>query len=366
MKTLSIVIILLLALPVYTSAVQLDDLNLPDGFEVNVYAEGIEGARFMAMGNDAALYITLTRRGQVVSLIDKDKDGFAETKITVATGLDSPHGIAFHKGYVYIAETGRVLRFAVDPKTKKFLDKQVIVPRLPTDGGGHFTRTLAFGPDGYMYVSIGSSCNICEEKDKWRAAIIRFMPDGSGGELFAEGLRNSVGIVFHPITGELFASDNARDWLGDDLPPDEINIIKKSRHYGWPYCHGNKINDPKFDKPGFCKSTEPPIMEIQAHSAPLGLRFYAGKGFPDKYKGNLFIALHGSWNRTSPTGYKIIRVPFKDGLPSGPYEDFITGWLKAGAKSGRPVDIIEGLNGEMFISDDYAGVVYRVIYKGIR
>jgi glucose/arabinose dehydrogenase len=338
-------------------------LFLPEGFKISVFASGIEGARFMAFNPDGVLYATLTRKGKVVALLDENKDGNAEKIIEAVSGLNNPHGIAFFKGYVYIAETDKVARFREDAKSRKFYDMKIIVPNLPSKGGGHFTRTVVFGPDGKMYVSAGSSCNICEEEDERRAAILRFNPDGSGAELYARGLRNSVGLAFNPVTGGLFAAENGRDWLGDDLPPDEVNLIKEKRHYGWPYCYGRRITDPEYDKVDFCMTTEPSLIDIQAHSAPLGLRFYTGRKFPEKYRGALFMALHGSWNRTVPTGYKVVIAPFKDGMPSGAYEDFITGWLKEGSKSGRPVDIIEDKEGNLYISDDYAGVIYRVGYK---
>jgi glucose/arabinose dehydrogenase len=345
-------------------AERLGALNLPPGFTVNVFSEGLDGPRLMAFGPSGTLYVTLTREGRVAALVDGNGNGEAEKTVVAASGLDRPHGIAFYRGHVYIAETGRVLRFGHDKKTLKFRDMEVVVPRLPARGGGHFTRTVAFGPDGKLYVSVGSSCNACVEGEKERAAVLRFNPDGSGKEIFAEGLRNPVGLVFHPATGEIFGTENGRDWLGDDLPPDEINVIKKGGHYGWPYCYGDGIHDPEFDKEDFCARTEPPVAEIQAHSAPLGLVFSIKLKFPPRYRGGLFVALHGSWNRTVPTGYKIIHIPFKDGRPAGGQEDFVTGWLRAdGTKWGRPVDVVFDGKGDMFISDDYAGAVYRVSYK---
>ncbi|KKK99122.1 hypothetical protein LCGC14_2635900, partial [marine sediment metagenome] len=308
------------------------------------------------------LYVTLTRSGKVVALPDGNDDGVADSVVTVARGLDRPHGIAFYNGYVYIAETGKIIRFKQDRKSLKLVDNDVVVHNLPTKGGGHFTRTIAFGPDGKMYVSVGSSCNVCEEKDSRRSAILRFDPDGSNPEIYAEGLRNAVGIVFHPVTGELFVTDNGRDWLGDDLPPDEVNRIVQGAHYGWPYCYGKRIKDKTFYKKAFCAKTKPSVIDIQAHSAPLGLRFYDGDMFPDEFHGALFIAFHGSWNRDVPTGYKIVLARTRDNMPTGTYEDFITGWLKGESKSGRPVDLILGPTGALLISDDFAGVIYRVTY----
>lgn len=308
--------------------------------------------------------MTLTRAGKVVALPDGNDDGVADSVVTVARGLDRPHGIAFYNGYVYIAETGKIIKFKQDRKSLKLVDNDVVVPDLPTKGDGHFTRTIAFGPDGKMYVSVGSSCNVCEEKDRRRSAILRFDPDGANPEIYAEGLRNAVGIVFHPVTDELFVTDNGRDWLGNDLPPDEVNRIVQGAHYGWPYCYEKRIADKTFSKKGFCAKTKPPVIEFQAHSAPLGLRFYDGGMFPGKYNGALFIAFHGSWNRDDPTGYKIVLARTRDNVPTGTHEDFITGWLNEGVRSGRPVDLIQDTAGALLISDDFAGVIYRVTYTG--
>ncbi len=341
----------------------LKGLKLPDGFSILVYADRLNSPRLMAYSPEGVLHVTETGSGRVIALPDKDSDGAADERKTVARGLDRPHGIAFYNGYVYIAESGKIIRFRQDRKSLKLVDKEVIVPDLPTKGGGHFTRTIAFGSDGKMYVSVGSSCNVCVEKDKRRAAVLRFNPDGSNPEVFAEGLRNSVGIVFHPATGELYGTENSRDWLGEDLPPDEVNLITHGANYGWPFCFGQRVTDPAFTDDGFCEQTIGPALEIQAHSAPLGLRFYTEGMFPEKYDGRLFIAFHGSWNRVVPTGYKIISVPLENGKPTGRYEDFITGWLRDGKKAGRPVDIIQDSKGALLISDDHAGIIYRVTYK---
>jgi glucose/arabinose dehydrogenase len=346
-----------------SSAGVINTLKLPPGFRINIFAEGLRGPRFMAFNPDGILHVTLTRADRVVALPDFDGNGTADKIITIASGLNNPHGIAFFKEHVYIAETVKVVRFRQNDSSLRFEDNETIVPELPTKGGGHYTRTVVFGPDGKMYVSVGASCNLCIESDKRRASVLRFNPDGSSPEIYAEGLRNSVGIVFHPKSGELYGTDNGRDWLGDDLPPDEINIIRRGRHYGWPYCYGQRIVDPEFDEEKFCRSTEPAVADIQAHSAPLGLAFYTGTSFPERYRGRLFVALHGSWNRSIPTGYKVISFPVKNGKISENHEDFITGWLRGNFKSGRPVDIVQDTNGNLFISDDYGGRIYRVTYE---
>ncbi|MEE8109449.1 MAG: sorbosone dehydrogenase family protein, partial [bacterium] len=270
------------------------------------------------------------------------------------------HGIDFRDGWLYVGETNGVSRLRDLDGDLRADVKEEVVKGLPT--GGHWTRTVRFGPDGKLYVSIGSSCNICIEQDGRRAAIVRYEPDGVGERIFARGLRNSVGIAWHPGTGEMWAVDNGRDWLGDNLPPEEINIVREGRHYGWPYCYGDRIPDAKYNRKDFCASkTETPAFKMQAHSAPLGLTFYNGKMFPAEYRGDLFIAFHGSWNRTVPTGYKVMRVKIKDGKPAG-IEDFAAGWLEGFTVHGRPTDVIVGPDGALFVSDDKMDRIYRISY----
>lgn len=341
----------------------LKSLTLPRGFAIHLYASGLEGPRFMAFDPSGNLYVTLTRKGDVLALPDKDGDGRADRAVLAARNLNRPHGIAFFGGHVYIAETGRVLRFRQEPESLVLRNKESVVPELPTKGGGHFTRTVVFGPDGKMYVSVGSSCNACLEEEQERASLLRFDSGGGNKETYARGLRNSVGLAFHPVTGELFGTENGRDWLGDDLPPDEINRINRGGHYGWPFCYGIRVPDREFERPGFCETTVSPVVEIQAHSAPLGLAFCTGEAFPSRYRGGLFVAFHGSWNRTVPTGYKVVFVPFEKNRPVGAYEDFITGWQRGGSHWGRPAGIVQGPSGALFISDDYSGAIYRVTYR---
>jgi glucose/arabinose dehydrogenase len=334
-----------------------EEIHLPKGFKIEVYASGLETPRFMALSPDGVLFVTIVDSGKVVALPDRDKDGKADRVITFVKGLKRPHGIDFHEDYLYVGETHQVARFKYDQFNTAPGEKEIIVPNLPT--GGHFTRTVRVGPDGKMYVSVGSSCNVCREKDERRAAILQFNPDGSDGKIYARGLRNSVGITWHPETKEIWAADNGRDWLGDDLPPEEINIVKEGENYGWPYCNGNKIPDPEYKREEYCETTTPPVFEMQAHSAPLGLTFYTGKMFPEEYWGDLFVAFHGSWNRSVPTGYKVVRIKMKNGKPTG-IEDFATGWLQGQKAWGRPVDVIIGSDGSLYLSDDRGGMVYRI------
>jgi len=329
---------------------------------MDVFAAGLGSPRFMAVSPSGDLFVSVPARGQVVVLPDRDGDGKADRTVVFADGLSRPHGLAFHEGFLYVAETGAVVRFPYRPGDEAGGKPATVVPDLPK-GSGHWTRTIAFGPDGKLYVSVGSSCNVCEETNPRRAAVLQFNADGTAGRVFARGIRNAVGITFHPATGVLWATNNGRDWLGDDFPPDTVLILKDGAHYGWPHCNGSRVPDPDLGRPDFCKTVALPSVEIQAHSAPLGLTFYTGEAFPVEYRGDLFVALHGSWNRSVPTGYKVIRIPMRDGKPGAP-QDFATGWLQGSRAWGRPVDVITGKDGALYVSDDRAGVIYRIAYGG--
>ena len=319
-----------------------------------------DGILFISMPSTFGLYSGIRFGGAVYALPDRDRNGVADEVRTVIDGLSNlPHGLAFHDGYLYLAEENRVSRYPYRGDGNVG-GREIIVDGLPT-GGGHVSRTIGFSPSNRMYVSIGSICNACEESDQRRASVMEFNPDGSGDRLFAEGLRNSVGFVFHPTTGEIWATENGRDELGDDIPPDEINIVRDGGDYGWPYCYGQRIPDTSLNNPGTCATTGAGLHDIQAHSAPLGLRFIDSPHFPEAWQGDLLVAYHGSWNRSVPTGYKVVRLAVAgDAIVAE--EDFIFGWLLAGGSSvGRPVDLIFGPeDGALYISDDKAGVVYRV------
>ena len=279
-----------------------------------------------------------------------------ESVETVASGLDQPFGIAFRGDTLYVAENKEVVRFAPGSAVK-----QVVVPDLP-GGAGHWTRTIVFGPDNAMYLAIGSSCNICDETDTRRAAILRVEPGTGQWKLFATGLRNSVGLAFHPATGELWATNNDRDNLGDDLPPEHLNIIKAGRFYGWPQCYLPGKPNPEYPD-AKCAGVEPPALLSQAHSAPLGLAFYGGAMFPAEYRGDAFMTFHGSWNRSVPTGAKVVRVRVRNGKPVAS-EDFITGWqLPDGTRWGRPVSLLVLPDGSLLVSDDAGGRIWRVTYR---
>jgi len=346
-----------------------DTLNLPPGFGVSTFAQGLRDPRMMALGPDGQLYVAERGAGRIVRLPDRDGDGVADGVEVVAEGLDAPSSIAFYQdGSLYAGETKRVLRLSAPDEADEYIrgvfqERETIVDGLPS--GGHATRTVLFSPDGSaLFVSIGSSCNVCVEEDARRAAIMRYNPDGSGGQVYAQGLRNAVGITFRPGTGELWATNNGRDWLGDDQPPETVYHLHEGDNAGWPYCHSGRIVDPDYGGPNSCDGVVAPAVEMQAHSAPLGLTFYTGAQFPEEYRGDLFVAFHGSWNRAVPTGYKVVRIPIQDGQ-AGQAQDFATGWLRAnGSQWGRPVDVLTGADGSLFVSDDSGGSIYRIFYAG--
>ena len=342
-------------------------LNVPPGFSASVFASGLPGARFMALGSDGTVYVTGISSGRVLALPDRDRDGIADSVDTWAQGLSAPHGITIHDNHLYVGEQNQIVRFTMGSAGQRTSEAQVVVPGLPA-GGGHRTRTVGFGPNGKMYVAVGSSCNVCEETDDRRAAVSVYDADGSAGRIFSRGLRNAVGFVWRPGTTEIWASNNGRDNLGDDIPPEAIYQLRDGAHFGWPYCNAPNVPDPQFGRPEFCKTIDTPAAMFQAHSAPLGLRFYDGNSFPNTYRGDLFVALHGSWNRSSPVGYKIIRIPFNGGSTPGTPEDFATGWLPADNTRAnvwaRPVDLLVTPDGALLVSDDDGGTIYRIAYTG--
>ncbi len=346
-----------------------DVLKLAPGFSISIFAKGLGAPRVFCLDPEGTLLVSLTHQGKVVVLPDKDGNGVADKVVTVLEGLKRPHGLAFGPGTepkLYVAETPEVAMYDYDAENLIASNKKKIIDLPP--GGRHFTRTLHFmspPPRPRLLISVGSDCDVCVEKD-WRyASILVAEPDGSNLKTFASGLRNSVFLTTHPLTGHVWATEMGRDYLGDDLPPDEINIILEGANYGWPYCYGKRVHDDKFDSRGekldFCKDTVPSYIDIPAHSSPLGLAFFPEE-WPKEYRYHLLVAYHGSWNRTVPTGYKVVRYKLDEGGNVLGEEDFITGWLTPDGALGRPVDILIKDNGEIFISDDKAGVIYRVVY----
>jgi glucose/arabinose dehydrogenase len=340
-----------------------EPIDLPSGFRINVFAQGLDNPRMLAVGPDGSLYVAERGAGRILRLPDRDGDGQVDQVEVVADGLKAPSSLAFYQdGSLYVGLTTRVLRLSEPDPSGKFQKQDVIVDGLPA--GGHSTRTVLFSPDWTaLFVSVGSSCNVCQEEDARRAAIVRYNPDGSGEEIYASGLRNAVGITFRPGTDELWATNNGRDQLGDDLPPEDIYLVQEGVDYGWPRCHSGRIVDPEFGKSGACDGVGQPMVEMQAHSAPLGLAFYNGNQFPPEYQGDLFVAFHGSWNRSIPTGYKVVRIPMNGNQP-GDVQDFAIGWLRAdGSSWGRPVDLVVGADGGLYVSDDGGGNIYRIVYS---
>ncbi len=338
-------------------------IRVPEGFTINVFARDLSGPRMMTLGPDGAIYVAERGADRIIRLPDQDGDGQADRLEVIAGELNRPSSMAFYRdGSLYVAETTRILRLSAPDDQGVFQERQVVIDGLPS--GGHHTRTVLFSPDwNTLFVSIGSSCNVCDEGDSRRAAIVRYNPDGSGEEVYARGLRNAVGIVFRPGTDELWATNNGRDMLGDDLPPETIYQVEEGGDYGWPRCHSGRLVDPEFGSADACQGVLPPAVEMQAHSAPLGLRFYNGDQFPAEYQGNLFVAFHGSWNRSVPTGYKVVRIQMGDGKPDSVI-DFAGGWLVEGSHWGRPVDLLVGPDGALYISDDFGGFIYRIYYVG--
>lgn len=335
----------------------------PAGFTVREYAQ-VERVRFMTLGPDGAVYASRPLAGEIVRLVDADGDGAAEGQSVVVRGLERPHGLAFRDGWLYIANTGAVVRVRLDPAAGMAAAGRPETIATYSGSGGHWTRTVIFGPDGGMYVSIGSSCNLCEERTPDRAAVMRFEADGTNGRVYASGLRNAVGMAVHPVTKEIWVTQHERDNLEpdhQDLPFEEINILRDGGHFGWPYCHGDRVPNPEYGDQRRCDTTVPPALKMQAHSAPLGITFLdRATAFPAEYRGDALVAFHGSWNRDIPTGAKVVRIRVTDGKPVA-VEDFLVGWQDAdGKRWGRPVDVLVIGDGSVLVSDDQSGRIYRV------
>ena len=334
-------------------------LKLPDGFSIEIFAKGLPGARVMAFDGSGNMWVSRTSAGVITQL--EMKDGRVIAQHDIFRNLRKPHGLAFDyrtPGLLYFAEENKITRVTLnsDDPGQKIAD-------LPS-GGGHFTRTLGFGPEDLrLYVSIGSSCNVCNEGDLRRAAVYSMNPDGSDFKKFASGLRNTVFFTWSYVDGRMWGTDMGRDNLGDNLPPEDYNILAEGEYYGWPICYGNKVNDRNFDKNQYirdpCQDSEAPKVEMPAHSAPLGLAFVPEEGWPEDYWHDLIVAFHGSWNRSDPTGYKLVRVKLDSKGNFEEFEDFITGWLQGNTVLGRPVDVVF-YNRGLYVSDDKSGVIYKI------
>jgi glucose/arabinose dehydrogenase len=337
-----------------TSGTRQVTLWLEPGFEVGVAAWGLPSARMLAQSPTGELVLTQHFEGKVVKLADFDGDSVTDEIVPILTGLDMPHGVAFIGQTLFVAETGRILRLDT------WWDGSSARPIATLPGGGHHqTRSLAAGPDGMLYVSVGSSCDVCDESDPLRAAIWRLDPDGGPLEPYARGLRNAVGLTWSPDGSRLWATENERNELGEEIPPDEVVAVRPGGDYGWPACYGARVPTPGFGSAERCAATEPPTVELPAHSAPLGLAFSTGTRFPSTYRDDLFVALHGSAVRDRPVGYELARIPMRDGAPGEP-RTFMRGWLVGDDSWGRPVGPYVAHDGTLYLTDDKGGVVYRV------
>ena len=357
-----------------TGELPLGTLRLPAGFKIELFATGLPNARSLARGDNGTLFVTTrnNKQGIVWAIADTDGDHKADKTWTVVQGLDVPNGAVFHKGTLYIAERHRIVKF-------ENIEAQLDAPPAPVEvignfppENGHEWKYLAIGPDEKLYYNVGAPGNIVnreiEENGKPAepryATIERVNLDGTGLETFARGVRNSVGITWHPETKEMWFTDNGRDMLGDDRPPCELNrAAVPGLHFGYPYCHGGDLADPQYGAARPCSEFEAPAKKLGAHVAPLGLKFYTGDMFPATYKGSILIAEHGSWNRSIPVGYRIMQVKLDASGKATTYEPFIEGWLQRGKAWGRPVDVLVMPDGALLISDDSAGVIYRVSYS---
>jgi glucose/arabinose dehydrogenase len=354
-----------LAPPARSSAARglpLDRIKLPPGFEIAVWAEDVPNARQMALSPGGTLFVGSRDEGAVYAITSRG--GRGEKVRVIARALNMPSGVAFRDGALYVGEVHRVIRYdGIEARLDNPPQPAVVSDKFPRDRH-HGWKFIAFGPDGKLYVPVGAPCNICEPPGPLYAAITRMPPDGSGLEVFARGIRNSVGFDWHPETGELWFTDNGRDWLGDDRPPDELNRAPRAGlHFGFPYCHGGSIPDPEFGSGHECTEFTPPAMRLGPHVAALGMRFYTGKMFPPEYRNQIFIAEHGSWNRSTPIGYRVSLVRLV-GTRAVKYEVFAEGWLENGRAWGRPADVLVMPDGALLVADDRAGAIYRISYKG--
>jgi glucose/arabinose dehydrogenase len=346
------------------------ELHVPDGFTTSVYAQGLGTPRLMATAGDT-VYVA-EWAGRVSALRDGNGDGDAEDegeRVNFADGLRGPNSVAVLDNTLLVGEQHQVSAFEIGSDGKAG-GLRVLIPDLPTDGS-HQSKTVLVGPGGKIYLAMGSSCNVCDEGDERRAAVSVYNSDGTGGRVYTRGLRNAVGLAVNPWTGEIWATNNGRDLMGDDTPPETVNVLGDGLDYGWPRCHAGDIVDPDFGKDQGCQGVAQPIVEMQAHMAPLGLAFYregdGGSRFPEPYSNSLYIDVHGSWNRSSKVGYAVYHVPLKDGKVAGGAAEFVGGFLRPdGSSLGRPAGVAVAPDGSLLVSDDKGGFIYRVAWSGNR
>lgn len=340
----------------------LDRLSVPDGFRVEVYSDQLPEARSMALSEEGTLFVGQRDGNAVYALRDVNGDGRADSTYVIASGLETPNGVAVRDGDLYVAEISRILRYEnIDQHLDAPPEPAVVTDAFPSDGH-HGWKYIGFGPNDSLYVPVGAPCNMCDEGDPY-AAIHRIGPDGGGREIVARGVRNTVGFDWHPETENLWFTDNGRDWWSDDRPPDELNRLAESgQHFGYPYVHGVDLVDPEFGEGHDPAAYTPPVQELGPHVAALGMTFYAGSQFPKEYRGDVFIAEHGSWNRSDKIGYRVTVVRLNEDGEATRYEPFATGWLQDGDNWGRPVDVLQTPEGALLVSDDQTGAIYRITY----
>lgn len=353
----------------------IDKISLPEGFKISVFAENVPNARAMALGDNGTLFVGSRGAGNLYALLDNDKDYQADSLILIKKKLNMPTGVAYKDGDLYVAEVDKIWRFddieqVIASNIQNNEDKKKYKPTLVTDqypsDEHHGWKYLRFGPDDKLYVPVGAPCNICnkEEENKIYSTITRIDKDGSNQEIYAHGIRNTVGFDWHPETGEMWFTDNGRDWYGDDKPPDELNkITEKGQHFGFPYCHGGEYADDKFANGHTCEEFVSPVQQLGPHVAALGMRFYTGDMFPETYKNQVFIAEHGSWNRSTKIGYRVTLVNLDENGNSLGYKPFADGWLYGETVWGRPADIMQLPDGSLLVSDDKADAIYRITYN---
>jgi len=352
----------------FASALPIDRLKLPEGFKIEVFADSIDGARSMAMGDNGTLFVSTRTENKVYAIQDRDNDFRADKVMLLDTTLEVPNGIAYRNGALYVAEVGRLVRYDdIESQLENPPKPVVVYDDYPTEFH-HGWKYIAFGPDDKLYVPVGAPCNICDSTvaDNRYATITRMDPDGSNREVYAKGVRNTVGFTWHPESKVFYFTDNGRDMLGDDIPPCELNrVTEAGQHFGYPFCHGGVVKDPEFGDQHPCEDFVAPVQALGAHVAPLGIKFPTGDMFPEKYKEYAFIAEHGSWNRSKKVGYKISLVKLQDGK-SVAYDTFLEGWLDEASQErfGRPVDLLFLEDGSLLISDDFGDAIYRVTYEG--
>ncbi len=364
-----VALIIFLSLILFTNSyaanksIHLEAIKLPSGFQIALFADNIPNARSMVLSPNGVLFVGSRIEDKVYAVIDLNGNNHADDIRVIADNLNMPNGVAFRDGALYVAEVNRILRFDGIEDRLKSPPAPVVVNRSFPNASHHGWKYIAFGPDDRLYIPVGAPCNVCEEDDSRFATIMRMRPDGRDLEIFVRGVRNSVGFDWHPQTKELWFTNNGRDWMGDDLPPDTLHrAFKKGLNFGFPYCHGGDIPDPEFGVKRQCDEFAPPALKLGPHVASLGMKFYAGSMFPLEYKHNIFIAEHGSWNRSKPIGYRITRVILNGNRPIR-YETFAEGWLQGKKAWGRPVDVLVMPDGALLVSDDRAGAIYRVSYN---